>query len=54
MTALQMALSIRRDVGRFNEEGVEALLEHRARINLLDEAAKSKIEIWRRRIVDGS
>lgn len=38
MTALQMALTIRRDVGTFNEEGVKELLDSGASVDVLDEA----------------
>ncbi|KAF2706108.1 ankyrin [Pleomassaria siparia CBS 279.74] len=44
MTALQMALIVRGDVRTFNKEGVKALLDYGARIDVLDEAAKRKIE----------
>lgn len=54
MTALQMALIVRRDVGSFNEEGVKALLDYGARTDVTDEAAKSKLENWRRESMGGS
>jgi hypothetical protein len=53
MTALQMALTIRRDVGTFNEEGVKELLDSGASFDVLDEAGKSKIEVWRRKEIEG-
>jgi ankyrin repeat protein len=46
-TALQMALNIRWDTGRFNEEGVKELLDSGASVDVLDEAGKRKIEVWR-------
>ncbi|KAF2634698.1 hypothetical protein P280DRAFT_523803 [Massarina eburnea CBS 473.64] len=54
MTALQMALITRRDVRIFDEHGVKALLDCGAKIDVLDKAGKSKIELWRREIIDGS
>ncbi|KAF2275571.1 ankyrin [Westerdykella ornata] len=53
MTALQMALTIRRDVGTFNEEGVKELLDSGASVDVLDEAGKSKIEVWRKKKTEG-
>jgi ankyrin repeat protein len=47
MTALQMALNLRRDTGTFNEEGVKELLDSGASVDVLDEAGKRKIEVWR-------
>jgi hypothetical protein len=52
MTALQMALTIRRDVGTFHEEGVKELLDSGASVDMLDEAGKSKIEVWRLKFGD--
>jgi ankyrin repeat protein len=49
MTALQMALNIRRDTGTFNEEGVKELLDSGVSIDVLDEAGKRKVEVWRRK-----
>ena len=48
MTVLQISLTIRRDVRTFNEEGVKELLNSGANIDGLDEAEKSKIEVWKR------
>jgi ankyrin repeat protein len=53
MTALHMALVVRRDVGTFNEEGVKELLNSGASIDVLDEAGKSKIGVWRKKKKDG-
>lgn len=53
MTALQMALTIQRDVGTFNEEGVKELLDSGASFDVPDEAGKSKIEVWRRKKIEG-
>jgi hypothetical protein len=48
MTALQIALIVRRDVGTFNDEGVRLLLDYRASINVLDIAGKIKVDAWRK------
>ena len=47
MTALQMALNICWDTGTFNEEGMKELLDSGASVDVLDEAGKRKIEVWR-------
>ena len=53
MIALQMALVIQRDTGTFNEEGVEELLDSGASVDVLDEAGKRKIEVWRKEKSEG-
>ncbi|KAF3000723.1 hypothetical protein E8E13_003365 [Curvularia kusanoi] len=52
-TALQLSLTVRRDVQTFNEEGVKELLDFGASVDGLDEAEKSKIEVWERMRTNG-
>lgn len=53
MTALQTAVNIRRDTGTFNEEGVKELMDLVASLDVLDEAEKRKIEVWRGENAEG-
>jgi hypothetical protein len=46
-TALRIALIIRRDTGTFNEEGVKELLDSGVSVDVLDEAGKRMVEVWR-------
>ena len=39
--------------GTFNEEGVKELLDSGASLDVLDEAGKRKIEVWRGEKVEG-
>jgi hypothetical protein len=46
-TALQIALIIRRDTRTYNEEGVKELLDSGVSVDVLDEAGKRMVEVWR-------